>query len=145
MFEINIIDFIFLSLAFMITCTGFLINNFESYLPAFVLKGFKYGCFAYQGSGGNFLDAIEISKSYYRHFYSTSTVLNAITLFYMFLVYYLEFGVNKYVWAVLRFILERQQPAGKNVIYFIYKLISKKYFHISSFKNIYGSLYWYTY
>ncbi|KAI8439908.1 hypothetical protein MSG28_001369 [Choristoneura fumiferana] len=111
MFEVNIIDFIFLSLAFMITCTGFLINNFESYMPAFVMKGFKYGSFAYRGPGGNFLDAIEISKSYYRHFYSTSTVFNAVTLFYMFLVYYLDFGVNKYIWAVLRFILEQEQPA----------------------------------
>ncbi|XP_061706764.1 polyprenol reductase [Cydia pomonella] len=107
---LNTLDFIFLNLAFMVTCTGYLINNYETYVPAFIIQGFKYGSFAYQGNGAIFIQAIEIPKSYYRHFYSFSSVLSALTLVYMYLIYFLDFSVNKYVVIFLNKILEQNEP-----------------------------------
>lgn len=109
---INIIEFVFLSLASAVTFTGLLISKYESHVPAFIIKGYKYGSFAYQGSGGNFLQAIEIPKSYYRHFYLFSSIHSVATLVYMFLVYYKDFAVNIYVSALLRAILEQDGPSG---------------------------------
>ncbi|XP_049865383.1 polyprenol reductase [Pectinophora gossypiella] len=108
---INILEFIFLSLALAVTFTGILISKYEKHVPAFIIKGYKYGSFAYQGSGGNFLEAIEISKAYYRHFYLFSSILSVATLGYMILVYFLGFGVNRFVAAILRLILEQDVPS----------------------------------
>lgn len=113
---INIIEFVFLSLATAVTFTGVIISKYESYVPAFIIKGFKYGSFAYQGSGGNFLEAIEIPKSYYRHFYLFSSIHSVATLVYMYVVYYHDYGVNKYVSAVLRAILEQDEPSGNTFL-----------------------------
>lgn len=109
---INIIDLIFLNLAFFATFTGVLINNYEKYLPSFIIKGYKYGSFAYQGSDAKYLSAIEIPKSYYRHFYLFSTVFSTTTLVYMVCVYFLGYEMNHYVPIVLRFFLEEEQPSG---------------------------------
>lgn len=110
---LNILEFIFLSLAVAVTFTGVLVSKYENHLPAFVIKGFKYGSFAYQGSGGNFLEIIEIPKAYYRHFYLFSSVLSVLTLGYMFMVYYLGIGVHRYVQFALKLILEQNEPSGK--------------------------------
>ncbi|KAJ2950812.1 hypothetical protein O0L34_g9082 [Tuta absoluta] len=108
---INIIEFIFLSLAVTVTFTGILITKYEKHVPAFIIKGFKYGSFAYQGAGGNFLEAIEIPKAYYRHFYSFSSLLSIATLCYMVMVYYFNFGIHKFVSIALRLILEQDEPS----------------------------------
>lgn len=113
---LNILEFIFLSLAVAVTFTGVLISKYENHLPAFVIKGYKYGSFAYQGSGGNFLQIIEIPKAYYRHFYLFSSVLSVLTLGYMFLVYYFHCGVNKYIQFAMKLILEQDGPSGKTLI-----------------------------
>ncbi|CAK1578003.1 unnamed protein product [Parnassius mnemosyne] len=108
---LNILDLIFLSLAFMVTFTGFLINNFEKHVPVFVIKSYRYGSFAYQGSGANYLQMIEIPKAFYRHFYFFSSVFSTATLAYMVLVYYLNFNVNSYIVFVLRILLEQDESA----------------------------------
>ncbi|KAM3968208.1 polyprenal reductase [Aphomia sociella] len=108
---LNILDIIFLSLAFTATVTGVLINNFEKHVPAFVIKGYRYGSFAYKGSEANFLQLIEIPKSWYRHFYLFSSVFSVSTLCYMMLVYYLDFAVNKFVTIMLRLLLEQDEAA----------------------------------
>ncbi|XP_026326394.1 polyprenol reductase [Hyposmocoma kahamanoa] len=108
---LNILEFIFLSLAFTVTFTGVLISKYENHLPAFVIKGYKYGNFAYQGSGGNFLQIIEIPKAYYRHFYLFSSVLSVFTLGYMFVVYYFDCGVSRYIQFVLKLLLEQHEPS----------------------------------
>lgn len=113
---LNILEFIFLSLAFTVTFTGVLISKYENHLPAFVIKGYKYGSFAYQGSGGNFLQIIEIPKAYYRHFYLFSSILSVFTLGYMFVVYYFDCGVSRYIQFVLKLLLEQYEPSGKILI-----------------------------
>ncbi|KAJ8724765.1 hypothetical protein PYW07_015723 [Mythimna separata] len=108
---INVIDFIFLNLAFAVTFTGVIINNFEKYVPAFIIKGYRYGSFAYQGSDANYLQVIEIPKSYYRHFYLFSTLFSASTLFYMFVVYFFGVTVSFPVHFVLKVLLQENEPS----------------------------------
>lgn len=110
----NILDLGFLSLAFMVAFTGFLINHYEKHVPAFIIKGFKYGAFAYQGSGANYLQIIEVPKSLYRHFYAFSSIFSVLTLMYAVLVYYYEFTVHIYVFFMLKLILEQAEASGKN-------------------------------
>lgn len=110
---LNILDIVFLGLASAVTFTGVLINNFEKHVPAFIIKGFRYGSFAYKGSEANFLQLIEIPKSWYRHFYLFASTFGSVILVYIFLVYYLDYGVNKYVSLFLRIFLEQDEPSGK--------------------------------
>lgn len=110
---LNILELFFLSLAFMVTFTGFLINNFENYVPAFIIKGYRYGSFAYKGSNANFLQVIEIPKSHYRHFYVFSSIFSLVTLVYMYLVYFTGAGVNYYVPVILKIFLETNEIGGK--------------------------------
>lgn len=116
---LNILEFIFLSLAAAATFTGVLISKYENHLPAFVIKGYKYGSFAYQGSEANYLQVIEIPKAYYRHFYLFSSVLSVVTLGYMFMVYYLDYGVHRFVQFALGLILEQDEPSGKILLEFL--------------------------
>ncbi|KAF9813150.1 hypothetical protein SFRURICE_015639 [Spodoptera frugiperda] len=108
---INIIDFIFLNLAFAVTFTGVIINNFEKYVPAFIIKGYRYGSFAYQGSDANYLQVIEIPKAYYRHFYLFSTIFSATMLSYMFVVYFFGVTVSFPVHFALRMLLQENEPS----------------------------------
>ncbi|RVE52905.1 hypothetical protein evm_002382 [Chilo suppressalis] len=108
---LNILDIIFVGLASAITFTGFLINNFEKHVPAFIIKGFKYGSFAYKGPEANFLNVIEIPKSWYKHFYLFASCFGSATLAYIFLVYHFEYNVNRYVSLILRIFLEQDAPA----------------------------------
>lgn len=110
---INVLDFIFLSLAFAVTFTGVIINNFEKYVPAFVIKGYRYGSFAYQGSDANFLHVIEIPKAYYRHFYLFSALFSASMLSYMCLVYFFGITVSFPVHFMLKVLLQENDPSGK--------------------------------
>lgn len=110
---LNILDLIFLSLAFFVTFTGFLINNFEKHVPVFIIKSYRYGSFAYQGSGANYLQVIEIPKAFYRHFYLFSSIFSAITLVYSVLVYFFDYNVNSIIVFVLRLLLEQDEPASK--------------------------------
>ncbi|XP_072941519.1 polyprenal reductase [Epargyreus clarus] len=107
----NIIDIGFLGLAITVAFTGFLINNFEKHVPAFIIKGFRYGSFAYQGNGGNFLQVIEIPKAFYRHFYSFSSLFSSITLIYSTLVYFYGYEVHSYVMIALKLLLEQERPS----------------------------------
>ncbi|CAK1551542.1 unnamed protein product [Leptosia nina] len=108
---LNILDLGFLSLAFMVAFTGFLINHYEKHVPAFIIKGFKYGAFAYQGSDANYLQIIEVPKALYRHFYAFSSVFSALTLAYAVLVYYFEYSVHRYIVFMLSLILEQDEPS----------------------------------
>lgn len=111
--DINVIDFIFLNLAFAVTFTGVIINNYEKYVPAFIIKGYRYGSFAYQGSEANFLQVIEIPKAYYRHFYLFSTLFSAAMLAYMFMVYFFGFNVSYPVYFALKVLLQENEPSGE--------------------------------
>lgn len=110
---INILDFIFINLAFVTTFTGVLILRFEKYVPAFIKKGYQYGCFAYQGSDANFLQVIEIPKSYYRHFYLFSSLFSTLSLIYMICVYFFHFAVNKYLFVALKGLLQDNDQPGE--------------------------------
>nr|BAM18037.1 similar to CG7840 [Papilio xuthus] len=107
---LNILDLIFLGLAFMVTFTGFLINNFEKHVPVFIIKGYRYGSFAYRGSGATYLQMIEIPKAYYRHFYSFSSVFCVATLTYTILVYFFNLNVSSLIVFMLRILLEQDEP-----------------------------------
>ncbi|XP_034825645.1 polyprenal reductase [Maniola hyperantus] len=108
---LNILDLGFLSLALTVAFTGFVIKNYEKHVPAFIIKGFKYGCFAYQGSGANYLQIIEVPKALYRHFYAFSSVFSAVTLIYALLVYCFELSVHRYVVIFLKLFLEQDEPS----------------------------------
>ncbi|VVC86953.1 unnamed protein product [Leptidea sinapis] len=108
---LNILDLGFLGLSITVTCTGFLISNYEKHVPAFIIKGFKYGSFAYQGSGANYLQIIEMPKAFYRHFYAFASMFSTVTLLYAFLVYFTGLSVHSYVVFILKLILEQEQPS----------------------------------
>ncbi|CAH0717475.1 unnamed protein product, partial [Brenthis ino] len=108
---LNILDLGFLSLAFTVAFTGFVINHYEKHVPAFIIKGFKYGSFAYQGSGANYLQIIEVPKALYRHFYAFSSVFSGVTLLYAFFVYCFEFSVHRYIVVILKLLLEQDEPS----------------------------------
>ncbi|XP_045459431.1 polyprenol reductase [Melitaea cinxia] len=108
---LNILDLGFLSLALTVAFTGFVINNYEKHVPAFIVKGYKYGSFAYRGNEANFLQIIEVPKALYRHYYAFSTVFSAVTLIYALLVYYFEFSVHGYIVFALKLLLEQDEPA----------------------------------
>lgn len=108
---LNILDIIFLTLAFMITVTGSLILKYENHMPAFIIKAYKYGSFGYKGSGASFLQMIEMPKSYYRHFYVFSSLFSFVALTKMVLVYFLNFNVGDYIVMILRLLLEVEQPS----------------------------------
>lgn len=110
---LNILELFFLSLAFMVSFTGFLINNFERYVPAFIIKGYRYGSFAYQGPSASFLQVIEIPKSRYRHFYVFSSILSLVTLLYMYSVYFTGATVNYYIPVILKLLLETDKIGGE--------------------------------
>lgn len=122
---LNILDFIFLNLAFTVTFTGVLINNYEKYVPAFIKKGFTYGCFAYQGSEANFLQVFEIPKAYYRHFYLFSSILSSLSLGYMVLVYFFGFTVSSYVVFAFKAMLQEDEPKGNYFFIYFMKLDNK--------------------
>ncbi|XP_047545991.1 polyprenol reductase [Vanessa atalanta] len=107
---LNILDLGFLSLALTVGFTGFVINHYEKHVPAFIVKGFKYGSFAYQGSEANFLQLIEVPKALYRHFYAFSSVFSALTLVYAILVYWFEFSVHGSIGFLLKLTLEQDEP-----------------------------------
>ncbi|XP_030022781.2 polyprenol reductase [Manduca sexta] len=109
---LNILDVLFLNLAFAVTFTGVLINYYEKYVPPFIKKGYLYGSFAYQGSEANYLQVLEIPKSYYRHFYLFASLFSVSSLFYMCMVYFLGFEVNKYVILGLKFTLKEYEPSA---------------------------------
>lgn len=111
--EINVIDFIFINLALAVTFTGVIINNYEKYVPAFIIKGYRYGSFAYQGTDANYLQVIEIPKAYYRHFYLFSSIFSAAMLFYMILVYFFSVTVSYPVYFMLKVFLQGNEPSGK--------------------------------
>lgn len=139
---LNILDIIFLGLAFAATFTGVLINNFEKHVPAFIIKGYRYGSFAYKGNEANFLQLIEIPKAWYRHFYLFSSIFGAVTLSYMVLVYYFDYSVFMYIPVVLRLLLEQDEPSGKCICFpFDYFLLPYLYirhilhkYYIKAFK-----------
>ncbi|XP_023944619.2 polyprenol reductase [Bicyclus anynana] len=108
---LNILDLGFLSLALTVAFTGFVIKNYEKHVPAFIIKGFKYGSFAYQGSGANYLQIIEVPKALYRHFYAFSSIFSAVTLLYAILVYYFEFTVHRYIILFVKLLLEQDEPS----------------------------------
>ena len=114
---INILDLSFLILTTSVTLTGLLIDRFEKHLPPVILKGFKYGCFAYKGEGASFLQTIEMPKSTYSHFYLFSMVFGTITLVYGNFVYIFGFNVHRYVVNMLYFFLEQDEPSGKLTFY----------------------------
>lgn len=108
----NILDFIFLNLAFFVTVTGSLINTCEKYLPAFVIKTYRYGSFAYTGSGASYLEVLEIPKSYYRHFYVFSSIFSISALLYMYAIYFLNFNVGDNVLWSLKILLQSEESSG---------------------------------
>lgn len=110
---LNILDIIFLTLAFMITITGSLINKYENHIPVFIIKAYKYGSFAYKGSEANFLQLIEMPKSCYRHFYIFSSLFSTFALIQMILVYFCNFNVVEYVVLLLRCLLEVDHSSGE--------------------------------
>lgn len=109
---LNILDLIFINLAFMVTLAGTLINNFEKYVPAFIIKSYKYGSFAYKGSDASYIQLIEIPKSHYRHFYLFSSIFSASALLHMICVYLFDYGVGYYVKMFLRIFLEVEHHSG---------------------------------
>lgn len=134
---LNILELIFLSLAFLVTFTGFLINHFERYVPEIIIQGYKYGSFAHRGSNANYLSAIEIPKSYYRHFYVFSSLFSSTMLFYMYLAYFRDYSVHPYVPAVFKFFLEKDKTAVTGLGAFV----SLSLLTLQSWRRLYETYY----
>lgn len=76
--SINWIDLIFVQFICTITVLGVLINFIEPYLPVFVVQTFRYGKHSYSGStASRLVQAVEIPKAWFRHFYVFALVWSA--------------------------------------------------------------------
>lgn len=119
---LTLLEFIFINLALTTVITGYLINNFEEYIPAFIIKGFRYGAFAYQGPEAGFLKTIEIPKSWYRHFYIFAVGLCSFLWILMVSAYFLGYQVNHSVGDVLSYLVKCERPSG---MYLLLKVINR--------------------
>ncbi|CAG4987851.1 unnamed protein product [Parnassius apollo] len=84
-----------------------------------ILPALLYGSFGYKGRDGKILQAIELPKSYYRHFYVFAALFSNVTLVYMFMLYFMNLEINTYVHAILKAIFEQEEPAGSATAAFI--------------------------
>ncbi|XP_044748297.1 polyprenol reductase [Coccinella septempunctata] len=75
--SVHIIEFYFLVISTAVIFLGVLINLFENYLPAFILKTFRCGKHAYKGVT-NF-PTIEFPKSSFKQFYQVGLVAAILT------------------------------------------------------------------
>lgn len=89
--SVNLIQFYFLVISVAVIFLGTLINFFEIYLPAFILKTFRCGKHAYKGTTN--LPTIEFPKSSFKHFYQVGLLCSVFTYPFVFATYILDFKV----------------------------------------------------
>ncbi|XP_026466396.1 polyprenol reductase-like [Ctenocephalides felis] len=80
MFQLSIIDAIFIQFALVIVIFGNLLHLLEPYVPVCIRQGFRYGKFGYNGNACAWVSWIEIPKSYFKHFYISSTFCSFFAL-----------------------------------------------------------------
>lgn len=72
--NINLCKCFFVIITFSMVILGALMNHFESYLPVFIKKTFRYGKFA-SNEKSQLVQSVEFPKSYFRHFYVIATFI----------------------------------------------------------------------
>lgn len=80
MLQLSIIDVIFIQFALVIVVFGNLLNLLESYVPVCIRQGFRYGKFGYSGKACEWVSWLEMPKSYFKHFYVSSTFFSFVAV-----------------------------------------------------------------
>ena len=65
----NLINFLFINLTFVIVVLGLLVSLLEPYIPNFIKQSVRYGKHAHKGQQDQMVRKIEVPKSWFSHFY----------------------------------------------------------------------------
>lgn len=87
------IDLIFIYFTLTIVIFAICINVSESNIPPVLLQTFRYGKHAYKGKPSRLVQAFEVPKSYFKHFYVFAIVWAILIFGFTFNVYVLGTGV----------------------------------------------------
>lgn len=98
------IDLIFIYFTLTIVIFAICINVSESNIPPIILQTFRYGKHAYNGKPSRFVQAFEVPKSYFKHFYVFAIVWAILMFGLTFNVYVLGTGVPNWIIDALDFL-----------------------------------------
>lgn len=100
----NWIDLIFIYFTLTIVVFAVCINISESNISPILLQTFRYGKHAYRGEPSRLVQAVEIPKSYFRHFYVFAIVWAILVFGLTFNVYVLGTKVPDWIIDALDFL-----------------------------------------
>lgn len=97
----NWIDLIFIYFTLTVVVFAIFINVSESNISPIFLQTFRYGKHAYKGKPSRFVEAFEVPKSYFKHFYVFAIIWAILIFGLMFNVYILGTSVPGWIIDVL--------------------------------------------
>lgn len=119
MFQLSIIDAIFIQFALVIVIFGNLLHLLEPYVPVCIRQGFRYGKFGYNGNACAWVSWIEIPKSYFKHFYISSTFCSFFALCIAMYVYCFNGVTPEWFLGFLNFWCCSERVATGKIIYIL--------------------------
>lgn len=93
----NWIDLIFIYFTLTVVVFAIFINVSESNISPLFLQTFRYGKHAYKGKPSRFVQAFEVPKSYFKHFYVFAIIWAILIFGLTFNVYVLGTGVPNWI------------------------------------------------
>lgn len=93
----NWIDLIFIFFTLNVVVFAIFINVSESNIPPIFLQTFRYGKHAYKGKPSRFVQAFEVPKSYFKHFYVFAIAWAIFIFGLVYNVYVLGAGVPNWI------------------------------------------------
>lgn len=110
------IDLIFIYFILTIIVFAICVNVSESNISPVLLQTFRYGKHAYKGEQSRLVQAFEVPKSYFRHFYVFAIVWAILIFGLTFNVYVLGTKVPPFVIDALDFLYGKDRVAtGKSI------------------------------
>lgn len=97
----NWIDLIFIYFTLTVLVFAVFINVSESNISPIFLQTFRYGKHAYKGKPSRFVQAFEVPKSYFKHFYVFAIIWAILIFGLTFNVYVLGVSVPNWIIDVL--------------------------------------------
>lgn len=93
----NLLKLLFAQMSLVIIIFGGLINAIEHHLPVFISRSFRYGKYGTQHTSKGFLKAIEVPKSWFKHFYIYSSILSTVYIIFLTRIYFFNSPVPQWV------------------------------------------------
>lgn len=103
LFNINLINLLFMHLTFVIVVLGTLMTLIEKYLPTAIRQTFRYGKHAHKEKSDKLVEKLELPKSYFAHFYVFAVVWSWAWLILAVSVYFFGYQLPSAVVSYLDF------------------------------------------